>query len=359
MYKIIIAIATLFTTYTYAQNLKKAEIKFDKTIFDFGTIKESEGVVEGVFNFANLGTAPLIIQKVQASCGCTTPSWTEDTIMPGKTGVIKAGFNSKNRPGAFNKTITVVTNSSPGIQVLTIMGVVVPNPISIEDELPALSGALRLQSKSINMGTVLTDKPLTKDFDVYNSSDSLIVFKDSMHLPPHIQIIVEPKILKPKSKGKLIITYDGMKKGDYGFVNDFVALYTNEENMVKNLNIYATIEEYFPPLGPQELAKAPKAKFLKRENYLGRIGESAPVSTLFTLTNVGRKNLILRKTKPSCPCVLAEPDKNLLRPGESTNIKVIFDPKGKEGQNIKTVAVFTNDPSHPVQTLTIKADIFK
>ncbi len=359
MPRFLILVAVLIHCFLFAQNSRKAEIKFEKTTYDFGTIKETEGIVECVFNFSNLGNAPLIIQKVQASCGCTTPSWNKDTIMPGKTGVIKAGFNSKNRPGAFNKTITVVTNTNPGVQVLTIMGVVVPMPTTIEDELPEKNGAIRLLSRSINMGTVLTDKPITKEFAIYNDSDSIIVFQDSMHLPPHIHVMVEPDSIKPKTKAKLIITYDGMKKGDFGFVNDFVSLYTNEPNPIKNLNVYATIEEYFPVLTAQELLRAPRARFAKKENYLGRIGDSAPVTSSFLITNIGKKNLIIRKTKPSCPCVTAEADKNLLKPGESTNIKVIFDPKGKEGLNIKTVTVFSNDPSNPVQMLTIKADIFK
>ena len=98
-----------------------AKIKFTETEHNYGTIqKGGDGNCE--FTFTNDGNEPLILSNVKASCGCTTPSWTKEPVMPGKTGTIKVRYNTNN-VGGFNKTITVTSNAinSPRV-VLKIKG---------------------------------------------------------------------------------------------------------------------------------------------------------------------------------------------------------------------------------------------
>ena len=98
----------LATGIASAQN--KAVISADETSFDFGTIKEANGNVSHTFKIKNSGDAPLVLTRVIASCGCTTPEWTKEPIAPGKTGDIKITYNPKDRPGPFVKTISVYSN---------------------------------------------------------------------------------------------------------------------------------------------------------------------------------------------------------------------------------------------------------
>ncbi|MEY4274872.1 MAG: hypothetical protein RL638_1820, partial [Bacteroidota bacterium] len=78
------------------------------------------------FEFTNTGKAPVVISNVQPSCGCTTPEWTREPIMPGKTGKVTASYNSTGRPGNFNKSITVVNNGEVQQIQLFISGTVQP-----------------------------------------------------------------------------------------------------------------------------------------------------------------------------------------------------------------------------------------
>jgi hypothetical protein len=94
-------------------------MKFDTEIHDFGTIPEGPAA-EYEFKFKNTGKEPIISQRAQPSCGCTTPSYSKDPVLPGKTGSIKASYGTQGRPNAFTKTITVVSNV--GTKVLTIKG---------------------------------------------------------------------------------------------------------------------------------------------------------------------------------------------------------------------------------------------
>ncbi len=83
-------------------------ITFDKTTFDYGTVKNGANG-ERSFKVTNTGDKPLIISKVQASCGCTTPKFSQDPILPGKSAEIQVGYNTKIG-GPFQKLIEVYSN---------------------------------------------------------------------------------------------------------------------------------------------------------------------------------------------------------------------------------------------------------
>ncbi len=87
-------------------------ISFEEELHDFGTIKDGD-VVEHIFTFVNEGQAPLIISDAKATCGCTVPEWPRTPIGIGETGEIKVRFNSKNKPGVQNKTVTLTANTWP------------------------------------------------------------------------------------------------------------------------------------------------------------------------------------------------------------------------------------------------------
>jgi len=121
---LLLIVVMLTVGLAFAQS--KPEAKFDKTQHDFGSIKEELGAVKTMFEFTNVGTSPLIIQRVSTSCGCTTPSYPHEPVLPGKKGVITVKYSTVARPGSFNKTIAVYTNVPDTVYVLTIKGNVIP-----------------------------------------------------------------------------------------------------------------------------------------------------------------------------------------------------------------------------------------
>ncbi|KMQ67872.1 hypothetical protein ACM39_11055 [Chryseobacterium sp. FH2] len=106
MKKLIAGIA-LFGTFALAS---AQTITFDQTTFDYGTIKPSSDGTR-FFTVTNTGDKPLVISNVKASCGCTTPEFNTDPIMPGKTAKIKVGYNTAIN-GPFNKMIEVFSNDA-------------------------------------------------------------------------------------------------------------------------------------------------------------------------------------------------------------------------------------------------------
>jgi hypothetical protein len=84
----------------------------DSTTQDLGTVKEGT-MVEVSYRFKNTGTHNLIIANASASCGCTKPEIPKEAIVPGGEGVIKAKFDSKDRPNLNEKQIFVNANTEP------------------------------------------------------------------------------------------------------------------------------------------------------------------------------------------------------------------------------------------------------
>jgi hypothetical protein len=100
--------------------LEYPNIEFDKTNHDFGEIKDGD-IVETVFTFTNSGDSDLKILNASGSCGCTVPEYPRDTpIKPGESSTIKVKFDSSNKPGMQRKTVTLVTNTSKGKELLNI-----------------------------------------------------------------------------------------------------------------------------------------------------------------------------------------------------------------------------------------------
>ena len=123
--------AILFILLIYSPQVLSAQalgpmISFDTDTIDYGEItKGSDGV--RTFTFENTGNAPLEIQGVRSSCGCTIPKKPEAPIAPGDKGEITVRYDT-NRLGVFRKTITVNTNvSSKAIIALKIRGNVLAN----------------------------------------------------------------------------------------------------------------------------------------------------------------------------------------------------------------------------------------
>lgn len=106
----------------YAQE-KVAKIQFKTDVIDYGTIEKGANGVR-VFEFTNIGTAPLIITRVTSTCGCTIPKKPEKPILPGEKGEIEVKYDTQ-LVNPIRKTITVVSNADTPIVALKIKGEVV------------------------------------------------------------------------------------------------------------------------------------------------------------------------------------------------------------------------------------------
>jgi hypothetical protein len=93
-------------------SIPRTTILFEEPNFNFGQITQGE-TVEHIFFFTNTGDNDLKIETVQASCGCTTPNYTDEVVKPGQKSKISVKFNSAGREGNQSKTVNIYANTDP------------------------------------------------------------------------------------------------------------------------------------------------------------------------------------------------------------------------------------------------------
>jgi len=204
----------------FAQTLE-ANISFDIEQHDFGKIEEADGSVTYNFEFTNTGSKPLIISQVRASCGCTSPNWSKEPVLPGKRGFVSATYNPKNRPGPFNKSITVTSNATTPTKILRIIGDVNPKPKTLEDIYRFSMEKIRLKSNHVSFARITKGQENTQDMEIINVSDNPVKISFN-RIPAHLQVSAVPEVLAPEEKGVIRVIYDSDKKNDWGFLIDRV-----------------------------------------------------------------------------------------------------------------------------------------
>jgi hypothetical protein len=103
--------------------MAQQDIKFAEASFKFGKIEQNKPVTH-IFTYTNNGAKPAVIEFASAECGCTTPEYSKEAILKGKSSTIKVTYNAAAM-GAFSKRVTVKFAGINDPVILTIEGEVV------------------------------------------------------------------------------------------------------------------------------------------------------------------------------------------------------------------------------------------
>lgn len=356
MKKVCLIISVFTITFTM---MAQPVMKLSKTEHNFGTFKEEAGRQTHEFVVTNSGNAPLVIQNIVASCGCTTPEWTKQPIPPGGTGKITAIYDPQNRPGAFNKTLSVYTNSKPEVVVLSIKGEVVPREKTLEELYIFPVGSVRFESNHLAFTNVKKTEKKIRVMQVINPSKEAarIEFES---LPPHLTLKANPETLKPGQKGIIEGTYDATKNNSWGNVSDMVKV---KINGVTQQNVFyyvsANLVEDFSSLSKADLENAPVFKLESTTVDLGKIPGSTAKEVEFKFTNTGKRDLIVRHVRSTCGCTAVQQGTQGagIKPGQSSSIKATFNSGSYKGRVTKAIYVYTNDPKNSEVVLMLNADV--
>lgn len=113
-----------------AITMNAQEFKFDKETINYGKIAQgAEG--NKTFEFTNVGTAPLVIQKIASSCGCAVSKKPTKPVMPGEKGKIEVSYDTK-RTGSFTKMFTVISNAKTKRKALKIKGFIEKSVVAVK-----------------------------------------------------------------------------------------------------------------------------------------------------------------------------------------------------------------------------------
>ncbi|HEX2969619.1 MAG TPA: DUF1573 domain-containing protein [Bacteroidales bacterium] len=359
MKKFFLLFTVLISVVAVNAQMAVTTLKMSETQHDFGTFKEEAGRQTYDFTVTNAGNQPLVIQNIVASCGCTTPEWTKGPIPPGGTGKITAIYDPKDRPGAFNKTLSVYTNTKPEVTVLTIKGEVKPREKTVEELFTFPVGGVRFESIQLAFTNVKKTEKKIRVMQVINTSNESVKIEFD-NVPAHLTLKVNPETLKPGQKGLVEGTYDGTKNPAWGTTNDMIRIKTN--GVPQNNQYYyvsANLVEDFSGLSKDELANAPVFKLDATTIDLGKIKGGTMNDVEFKFTNGGKSDLMIRHVRSTCGCTAVQqgPQGVGIKPGYSSAIKATFNSGSYSGKVTKAIYVYANDPMKSEVVLMITADV--
>ncbi len=106
----------------------------------------------------------------------------------------------------------------------------------------------------------------------------------------------------------------------------------------------------------QVAKNATTIEFEETEFNFGELTEGDKATHVFKFKNTGKHPLKIENARGSCGCTVPEWPKGEIGVGEEGEIKVVFNSRGKRGQQSKSVSIFANtDPSKT--TIFIKGNV--
>jgi hypothetical protein len=359
MKSVLLFFSVMMIGVTAGGQVAETKMQVSTTVHDFGTFKEEAGRQTYDFIVTNTGNQPLMIQNVVASCGCTTPEWTKQPIASGSTGKVTAIYDPKDRPGVFNKTLSVYSNSKPEVVVLTIKGEVIPHEKTIEELFTFAVGKVRFESNHLAFTNVKKNEKKIRVMQVVNTSKAPVKIQFDL-LPLHLFLKSNPETLKPGEKGLIEGTYDATKNGGWGNVSDMVKIKLND-TIQENVYYYvsANLVEDFSALTKEEMENAPVFKVASTTVDLGKIKGATQNEVEFKFTNAGKNDLIIRYIRSTCGCTAVQQGNQGvgIKAGQSSSIKATFNSGSYNGPVTKAIYVYTNDPKNSEVVLMLNANV--
>lgn len=354
MKRIFLFAAILFSLTAMAQ---MPVITFDKTTHDFGKINEADGRVTTVFEFKNEGMVPLVLTNVRASCGCTTPKWTREPIEPGQTGTITVTYNPSGRPGRFQKTVTVTSNTEEATTRLYIKGEVIPKPAAPAVTYPVKMGPLSLNKNSLNFG-VLIKREGGKMFSIEyaNLTDQaikvqLMTSNEHSYLKPQATL----QNVQPGETGKLQFALQTMECPLWGPIEAKAYVVINDQPIYTDeyaITIKAELKEDFSKMTVEELQQAPIIDVKIPD--LDTLKANKKYNARLTISNAGINPLVIRRIITSDETITITAPKATIKGGRKTDINMLINTAGLESGNYsRMVTIITNDPKKSILKLSL------
>ncbi len=334
-----------------------SEIIFSHSKHDFGYTYEADGPVTVSFSFKNIGHSYLTINRIIAP-GFKVISWTRDSIAPNKSGEIKIKMNPFNQAGYFNKSIRVFSNAHNSPSELKVKGKILHGTYS--KSFKHKIGGLAFKQSQLNFGYIYNGQQAVRFIPVMNKSQHTVrvAFEE---VPPHLIINTKFDSLASGQNSFIEIKYNTNDIDDWDFVINRIKLLVRDQKKTEMglLSVTANIREDFSGLSNEEKTYKPRVSIPVKIFNFDTISDKQTTFYDFLIRNNGERPLDIRAVKPTCGCTAVMPVKNSIAPGDSTYIKVSFEPNGYIGHNKKGVTVITNDPDNYKQFIWVTGFVEK
>ncbi len=344
---------------TKGQNNNK--LVFAELKHNFGIIEETTMGSSTKFNFINNTDHPAILTSVNASCGCTSPKWSTDTIWPGKQGFIEVTYHSKGRIGTFDKSIAVnYRTNAPYTEMLYISGdVVAEKPIDMPTNAYVQNyGRIIIENPLYSKDVIYDNANDTFFIRFFNKSNYAINVKYREELPNFISLSSTNFNIDPQSNLILKAIVHGDKVRTYGFEKFSLSFVTNHPiNQYLGAELRWVRKQYFPKMSKRKLKKQAHFELSKTTLNYGKISDGKVRMDTLEIKNTGKQELKIHLFAPQCPCIIIPNYPTAVPPKSSIKVPIHFNPAYKFGDQTQTIYMVSNDPLKPEYEIILKAQM--
>ncbi len=334
---------------------------FADSVHNFGLVAEEKGPIGCIFYFRNTGSAPLVITNATADCGCTTPSYTRETVAPGARGEVRVTYNPEGRPGTFVKKVRIYSNAGELPKELVIKGNVTTLGGNEDRKYQLRVGGLQVSNHLLAFPIVSAEGDATIRLVVNNPTDRPIMVR-LRKVPKFVSISKTEFTLEPNEPEELYLTSLVSPKDKpalrYGVLHLEAC---DAEGKVKE----STEIKVSMPIIPDELisgtGKSPKMDLVTYYDF-GERPASETIKGRITLENKGEAPLEIYSVVSGNKAIKIKATSKTIAPGAkselvySINMREVARQGGKLSQNVD---LLVNDPHGPLRKVRFEASIKK
>jgi len=226
----VLAAAALLLASAARAEAQKPRAVFKETSHDFGKVKQGD-VVTCEFVFKNEGAAPLVVEKVETTCGCTAALVSEKKIGPGKEGRIKTTFDTRGYSGRLSRYVYLYSNDgeNPRRELSVVADIEVPPSARIDVDKYNVDIGLVLEGESPSAAIVVKSAG-EKELKVEMTHESVRFFSEGKPL-------VEPFFLPRGASREIELRFPPQSRT--GVLRDYILLKSNDP-VRSTLSIYVS-----------------------------------------------------------------------------------------------------------------------
>ena len=353
---------TLSTLFSWAQ-IEAKDIEFQQEIVDFGTIYESDGLVEVSFKFKNNSKFDFLIRDIEVACGCTTPRAYQRKILPGDSGVISAEFNPRGILGNINKWVRVKANFKdiPFKELkfrAEVLGAAAKKPADQEIYYPGQFGYLlplksHMSFNEQSLGYIGRDS-----IQIRNDGYQAYTVKSLTDAPSYIKALNLPLTIAKGESAFLRFEINTTQLDTIGKIGTRFHLSTDDRFYpTKEFTASITLNQDFSTWSKKQLKRAGHIAFDKTTIDMGEMKSGQVRIKTIKISNTGKSTLRILRMDTDCSCAVLNDLPSTLAPGETVTAQVRFDSLFKQGEQKKGISLYTNDPLNPVTIITVRAAV--
>jgi hypothetical protein len=107
--------------------------------------------------------------------------------------------------------------------------------------------------------------------------------------------------------------------------------------------------------GETKPVKGPAIEVTPESHDFGKVKQNLNLETEFEIRNIGTEEVAIGRISTSCGCTAALTSDRVIKPGESTTLKVTLETRRYKGQIQRSVSVASNAVNKKIATVKVKA----